>query len=491
MYRLNGNLVGHTDIVDLNTFYFAIGLQEKLIQILSQTLLFLYCWFGMLARILDDGTTSDPFTVTNGVKQGCVLAPTLFSLMFSAMLQDCFKEDKIGIDLQYRMDGGIFNLRRLKAKTKVQVVTVCEMLFADDCALNASTEEDMQQSVDSFADACSRFGLTISIKKTEVMFQPAPGEPYTDPNIQINGKTLNAVENFTYLGSTLSNQVRIDREVDARIAKASAAFGRLRKKVWDRKGIQLETKLKVYSAIVLPSLLYGCETWTVYSPHAKKLNHFHLNCLRNILKIKWQDKIPDTAVLTKAKQTSIHTILIKAQLRWSGHLVRMPDERLPKQMFYGELKHGKRSQGGQRKRYKDCMKSSMKKFNIDSNNWEETACNRSTWRSLIHKGAIAYEKQRISSAEDKRKQRKIRISQQHAEERPFPCPNCDRRFLAQIGLTSHLRTHRRQHGPLHLWRTNNKSSSWYWFKGDRGIISVTLFSHFIHTFPCFQGNESW
>ena len=67
------------------------------------------------------------------------------------------------------------------------------MLFADDCALNASTESEMQHSIDLFGDACSRFGLTISIKKTEVMFQPAPGKPYIDPEIKINGKTLNAV----------------------------------------------------------------------------------------------------------------------------------------------------------------------------------------------------------------------------------------------------------------------------------------------------------
>ena len=160
---------------------------------------------------------------------------------------------------------------------------------------------------------------------------------------------------FTYLGSKLSNAVHIDREIDARIAKASAAFCQLGKKVWNRNGIRLETKLKVYAAIVLPSLLYGCETWTVYSPHARKLNHFHLSCLRNIMKIRWQDKIPDKpssyeSYVSKhphnAQQGS--TPLVRSSR------VRMPDERLPKKLFYGELKHGKRSRGGQRKRYKDC-----------------------------------------------------------------------------------------------------------------------------------------
>ena len=162
------------------------------------------------------------------------------------------------------------------------------------------------------------------------------------------------------LGSTLSRAVHIDDEVTARTAKASVAFGRLRTNVWERNGIRLDTKLKVFKAVVLPTLLYACETWTVYQRHTKKLNHFHLSCLRKILKIRWQDKIPDTEVLKKAKMQSVHTLLKLAQLRWTGHVTRMPDERLPKKVLYGELQEGKRSQGGQKKRYKDTLKASLK-----------------------------------------------------------------------------------------------------------------------------------
>ena len=113
----------------------------------------------------------------------------------------------------------------------------------------------------------------------------------------MKGQRLQVVDKFTYLGSTLSRVVHIDDEVNARIAKASAAFGRLRGSIWDRSGIRLDTKLKVYRSVVLPTLLYACETWTVYQRHAKRLNHFHTSCLRKLLKSKWQDRIPDTEVL--------------------------------------------------------------------------------------------------------------------------------------------------------------------------------------------------
>ena len=86
-------------------------------------------------------------------------------------------------------------------------------------------------------------------------------------------------------------------------------------------GIRLDTKLKVYKADVLPTLLYACETWTVYQCHAKKLNHFHLSCLRKILKIRWQDNIPVYRCPEEDKDAK-HTYSIEActaKMDWPCH----------------------------------------------------------------------------------------------------------------------------------------------------------------------------
>ena len=283
-------------------------------------------------------------------------------MMFSAMLRNVFQDVGNGIPNRYRFDGELFNLRRLQAKSKVQTEVLDEFLFADDMAKGTPTEEKMQKGVAQVSDSCDSYDLTISIKKTEVVYQSAPGKPYKEPTITVKGQRLQVVAKFTYLGSTLSRVVHIDDKVNARIDKASAAFGRLRGSIWDRSGIRLDTKLKIYRSVVLPTLLYACETWTVYQRLAKRLNHFHTSCLRKLLKIKWQDRIPDTEVLKKTRMQSVHTLLKLAQLRWSGHVTRMPDERLPKKILYGEL--GKRSHGGQKKQYKDTLKASLKDFNI-------------------------------------------------------------------------------------------------------------------------------
>ena len=76
------------------------------------------------------------------------------------------------------------------------------------------------------------------------------------------------VKKFTYLGSTLTNYAQLDVEIKNRVAKASSSFGRLRNTVWDRKGLNLQTKLKVYKAVVLTALLYACETWTTLAAPA-------------------------------------------------------------------------------------------------------------------------------------------------------------------------------------------------------------------------------
>nr|VZH99525.1 unnamed protein product [Spirometra erinaceieuropaei] len=399
---------------------------------------------GMMARVTDNGAVSEAFAVTNGVKQGCVLAPTLFSFMFSAMLMEAYRDERPGTRIAYRTDGHLLNPRRMHFQSRVSTTTVHELLFADDCVLNTTSEEEMQRSMDLFSAACENFGLVINTQKRVVMHQPPPNSathPNAPPQISVNGTQLQVVENFPYLGSTLSRNTKIDDEVANRISKASQAFGRLQSTVWNRHGLQLSTKLKMYKAVILPTLLYGAKTWTVYTRQARRLNHFHISCLRRILRLKRQDRIPDTDVLERTGILSIYAILRQIQLRWSGHLVRMDDERLPKRLFYGDVATGSRRQGGQIRRYKDTLKFSLKCLQINPTNWEELALDRPTWKRTVKTGAAIYEANRIAAAKAKREARKSQLRPvSNAAAQPLPtCPRCQRIFRARIGLVGHLR----------------------------------------------------
>ena len=140
---------------------------------------------------------------------------------------------------------------------------------------------------------------------------------------------------------------------------------------------------------------------------------------------------------------SVHILLKLAQLRQTGRLTRMPDERLPKKILYGELQVEKRSHGGQKKRYKDTLKASLKDFNTPT--WEQIAQDRTKWQGLIRRGAGEYEAaKRISEAEQKRAQRKPRAEASPTElsSSDHSCSICYRQFRAKISLISHLRTHK-------------------------------------------------
>ena len=88
-------------------------------------------------------------------------------------------------------------------------------------------EEALQHIINCFSDAAKNFGLTISLKKTEILYQPSPREAYSPTHISINGTNLNAVEHLTYLGSVISNDATVSKDLDNRLSKASSSFGRL------------------------------------------------------------------------------------------------------------------------------------------------------------------------------------------------------------------------------------------------------------------------
>ena len=400
---------------------------------------------GMLAQIVHDGKLSSLFSVNNGTKQGCVLAPLLFALYFAVMLDHALKDKNFGIPISFRATGGLFNIRRFTAKTKVLLELICDLLFADDCALVAQSLEKLQEMVNCFAEACKHFGLTISTKKTEIVYQPPPktlsqGPP---PTVYVHETPVKTVSSFCYLGSTISEKASLDEEINLRFSKASEAFGKLQKRLWKSHDISLTTKIQVYRAVVIPTLLYGCETWTPYRRQIKMLDAFHLRKLRSICNISWKDKITNHEVLSRCQISGIESFLLKAQLRWTGHVIRMDDKRLPKIMLYGQIANKTRPEGRPRLRFKDKLKDNLSSLNLSQNDWEQRALQRAEWRGICNQHVTNFEDARKRKMLKDRAERKAPPAPNTATNQ-FLCSHCNKVCKSKAGLKSHQRT---QHPP--------------------------------------------
>ena len=210
--------------------------------------------------------------------------------------------------------------------------------------------------------------------------------------------------------------------------------------MFGNQGLTIHTKIVVYNAVVISTILYGCETWVPYRRHIRLLETFHIRRLQLILGLRWWHKVTHSEIRSRAGIPTIESMLLHRQLRWLGHVIRMPLSRLPHCVLYNQLGLGRRTVGGQRKRFKDHIKSILKKCNIPFSRLETLASNRATRRSTCAFGMSYFDDEYDRAAA-------LRRRHQHTPVLcPIPdsdhqCPLCGRQCLSRIGLLSHRKTH--------------------------------------------------
>ena len=185
----------------------------------------------------DDGFTEE-FEVRTGVRQGCMISPLLFGLAIDWMMRKVNDQSENGI---------IWNRRQ----------QLCDLDFADDIALIRNSRDALQLVTDKTEEVGSSIGLRISYKKSKIM--SVGGQRPFIP-VSLRDQHLEDINEFVYLGSSISGSSDINVEIKRRIALASSTFAEL-SKIWKNRNITLEVKLKIYKACVLSVAMYGAETW--------------------------------------------------------------------------------------------------------------------------------------------------------------------------------------------------------------------------------------
>ena len=241
-----------------------------------------------------------------------------------------------GITILHKADGRLVGSRASKCDT----AKLSELQFADDIAILAQTKEKVVHAMPKLFEITSQWGFTISVPKTKVLL--VGGRDEEEHFLSVGDRQLEIVEVFKYLGSVMHHSGSAQSDIEGRIAAASRAFGRLRKSIFQNRSLTTLTKRIVYKAVVLGTLLYGSETWTTKSTATQKLETFHNRCLRGIFAItrfqQHTERISSSQVREMfGMREMVGEIAMLNRMRWLGHIARMPEHRIPKQILFGRL----------------------------------------------------------------------------------------------------------------------------------------------------------
>ena len=247
-----------------------------------------------------DGQLFEEFPISVGVKYGYMLAPTLFNTYLDAVIRVALKKHpNKGIRIEYSHNAPLMHNSRYKLE---EATTVQSLAYADDIMITSDKIKDLECLVTSIDDVCNKFGLRINFSKTKYMtILLNNSSPSHNTTLAIRDDiNIEQVTQFKYLCSILNSDNTVDAEVESRINKASQVFRSLSRLVWYQRKIKVSTKLKLFKAIIIPTLLYGSETWNVLQSHIQRLQVFTNRCLRIIRGTSLWDKLRNTHVHSRS-----------------------------------------------------------------------------------------------------------------------------------------------------------------------------------------------
>ena len=249
--------------------------------------------------------------------------------------------------------------------------------FADDIGLLAHRHQHMQEKTDRLSVIAKSTGLEINVNKTKNMRL----QTRTETPITLNGRDIEEVDHFTYLGSVVNKKGGTDEDVKARISKARHAFVSL-KPVWRNVNIRLNTKLRIFNSNVKSVLLYGSETWRETKTLSKRLLVFIQSCLRQILHIRWSDHVTNETVLQRTAQEPITTTIKRRKWRWVGHALRKDQNSISRRALDWNPQ-GHRKRGRPSATWKRSLEADLKDSRMTWVQAKREAQDRPRWRLVV------------------------------------------------------------------------------------------------------------
>ena len=212
--------------------------------------------------VLVQRASEEWFHTTVGVRQGCLLSPTLFNIFLEDIMTHVLEDYNGTISIGGRQ---ITNLR-----------------FADHIDGITGEEDELTKLVHNLDTAATKFGMEISAEKNKIMTNNGT----LQRDIMIQGQKLETVYHFKYLSAIICDE-GTGREVLSRAAQTMAALARL-KTICKDKNIRIKHKIRLMRALVMTIFLYACETWPFTAEQQRRIQSLEFRCFRKILGISYK-----------------------------------------------------------------------------------------------------------------------------------------------------------------------------------------------------------